>query len=53
MTVETTDDIPYKIAMAAICAERKVPELIPSLCVSVEQCGDAAFLRLALKLEIG
>jgi hypothetical protein len=39
------DDMPYKIAMATICAEHKVPALIHSLCVSVEHVGDASFLQ--------
>ena len=40
-----TDDIPYKIALASICAERKMDALIPSLCVSVEHVGEESFLR--------
>lgn len=40
-----TDDIPYKIALATVCAERKVPEVIPMLCLSVEHVGDTSFLK--------
>ena len=40
-----TEDIPYKIGLAAICAERKVQALIPTLCLSAQQVGDEGFLR--------
>ncbi|MCA8957271.1 MAG: hypothetical protein KDC87_14440 [Planctomycetes bacterium] len=40
-----TDDIPYKIALATVCAERKEPALIPTLCISAEHVGDEAFLK--------
>lgn len=43
--VGESEDIPYKIVLASICAERKVPDLIPSLCLSVEHVGDESFLR--------
>lgn len=40
-----TEDIPYKIALAEICASRKLAALIPALAVSCEQVGDPRFLR--------
>lgn len=40
-----TDDIAYKIDLAAICAVRKLPATIPTLVVSVEHVGDESFLR--------
>ena len=38
-------DIPYKIALATVCVERREPAVIPTLCVSVEHLGDPTFLR--------
>jgi len=38
-------DIPYKIALATICVERREPAVIPTLCVSVEHLGDPTFLK--------
>ena len=40
-----TEDIQYKIALATICAERKVEAVIPTLCLSVQHVGDEGFLR--------
>lgn len=38
-------DVPYKIALATICVERREPAVIPTLCVSVEHLGDRSFLQ--------
>ena len=38
-------DIPYKVALADLCAVKRVDNLVASLCVSVPQTGDERFLR--------
>lgn len=40
-----TRDIRYKIELAAICASRRLPGMIPSLCLSTEHVGDISFLQ--------
>ncbi len=53
--VGETDDIPYKIALASLCAEKRMDKLIDSLCASVEQVGQEEYLcalgRLAAYLH--
>lgn len=43
--VGETDDIPFKIALASVCAERGTEGLVDALCLSLEQVDDARFAR--------
>lgn len=40
-----TTDVPFKIALADLCAELRVPGLVDSLCMSVNAVDDEAFAR--------
>lgn len=37
------EDVPYKIALAELCAEKKLPALVDELCLSVDQVEDPRF----------
>lgn len=40
-----TDDIDYKIALATVCAERRMPGLVEALCIAWPQIHDERFSR--------
>ena len=48
--VGETDDIPYKIALASLCVERRLNGVIDALCMSVESTGDEQFARVLGRL---
>lgn len=41
--VGETEDIPFKIALATLCAERRVEGLVDALCISIESVDDPRF----------
>jgi len=43
--VGETEDIPFKIALAELCAERHVEGLVDALCISVDEIDDPRFAR--------
>lgn len=43
MAVAETDDIPFKINLAALCAERPMRGIIEALCISLDRVGDPRF----------
>lgn len=43
--VGESDDIAFKVALAELCAEKKLDGLVNALCVSVPVVGDPRFLR--------
>lgn len=40
-----TDDVAYKLALATICAERRMPDLVEALCIAWPQIDDEDFSR--------
>lgn len=43
--VGETTDIPFKIALAGLCAEKRVPGLVDALCISIGEVEDPSFAR--------
>ncbi len=55
MAVAETDDIPFKINLASLCAEREMSSVVEALCISLDRVGDprftAALGRIAQKIH--
>ncbi|MHC5064641.1 MAG: hypothetical protein ACYTG5_11785 [Planctomycetota bacterium] len=43
MAVAETEDIPFKINLASLCAEREMRGVIEALCISLDRVGDPRF----------
>jgi hypothetical protein len=43
--VGETDDLEFKIALASLCAERRMPGVIEALCLSIDAVADERFAR--------